>query len=180
VSTIETEFDTPAITPVPVAVGARNILALDIGTQCGWALKNGDARIRSGSVSFAAKARDAAGQRWLKFTAHLSALKREVGELHAIYYEEVMAHGTRENPNVIAAHVYGGFLAQLEIFCDVNRIRLIPVSVGTIKKSFTGNGRAKKEAVIAEARRRGFRPADDNEADSLAILHFAIGKETDQ
>jgi hypothetical protein len=177
VSTIETEFDAPAIVPVHVASGARNILALDIGTQCGWSLKNGDARVRSGSISFAARARDAAGQRWLKFTAHLSALKREVGELHAIYYEEVMAHGTRDNPNVIAAHVYGGFLAQLEIFCDVNRIRLVPVSVGTIKKSFTGNGRAKKEDMFAEARRRGFKPADDNEADSLAILHYAIERE---
>lgn len=176
-NSIVTEFDPIEAVAAPVSIGAINILALDLGTQLGWARRDVNGVIRSGSVSFHPRARDAAGQRWLRFSAHLSALKREVGELHAIYYEEVMAHGTRENPNVIAAHVYGGFLAQLEIFCDVNRIRLVPVSVSTIKKSFTGNGRAKKEDMFAEARRRGFRPADDNEADSLAILHFAIDKE---
>lgn len=173
-STIETEFDTPA---VPVVAGARNILALDLGTQLGWSTRDVNGNVRHGSISFHAKRTDGPGQRWLKFSAHLSALKRELGEIHVAYYEHVMAHGTKQFPNTIAAHVYGGFLAQLEIFCDVNRIRLEQASVTTVKKHWTGRGNAAKDDMVDEARRRGFKPVDDNAADSLAILHYAIERE---
>ena len=33
---------------------------------------------------------------------------------------------------------------------------------------------ADKEAMITAARARGFSPTDDNEADAIAILHWAI------
>jgi Holliday junction resolvasome RuvABC endonuclease subunit len=48
------------------------------------------------------------------------------------------------------------------------------VPVGSIKKHATGKGNASKEMMIAAAKARGFRPADDNEADALAILHWVI------
>jgi len=48
------------------------------------------------------------------------------------------------------------------------------VPVGTIKRHVTGKGNADKEAVIDAVRRLGFAPADDNEADALALLHWAI------
>ena len=47
------------------------------------------------------------------------------------------------------------------------------VPVGTIKRFATGKGNAGKEAVIAAMRARGFAPADDNEADALALLLWA-------
>ncbi|MDH1428274.1 hypothetical protein N5J23_17280 [Comamonas aquatica] len=46
--------------------------------------------------------------------------------------------------------------------------------VGTIKKHATGKGNAGKEDVIAAMRARGHAPADDNEADALALLHWAV------
>ena len=46
--------------------------------------------------------------------------------------------------------------------------------MGTIKRHVTGQGNADKQAVIAAVRARGFAPADDNEADALAILLWAI------
>ena len=49
--------------------------------------------------------------------------------------------------------------------------------VGTIKRFIAGKGNADKAAVIAAVRDRGFVPADDNEADAIAILLWAI--ETD-
>ncbi|WP_109477680.1 polynucleotidyl transferase [Paraburkholderia sp. C35] len=170
-----TEFDVPT---VEVAQDTLCILALDLGTQLGWSTRDANGRVRHGSISFHPRKTDAAGQRWLRFSAHLSSLKREVGgEFHVAYYENVMAHGTREHPNVVAAHVYGGFLACLEVFCDINRIRLEPVSVTSVKKSWTGRGNCNKDAMVDEARRRGFKVVDDNAADSLAILHYAIAKE---
>jgi hypothetical protein len=48
------------------------------------------------------------------------------------------------------------------------------VPVGTIKRHATGRGNAPKEAMIASARARGYCPADDNEADAIAILHWAL------
>ena len=38
----------------------------------------------------------------------------------------------------------------------------------------TGKGNADKQAMIAAMRERGFEPADDNEADAIAILLWAI------
>ena len=46
--------------------------------------------------------------------------------------------------------------------------------VGTIKRFATGKGNADKAAVIDAMRARGFAPRDDNEADALAILIWAI------
>ena len=46
--------------------------------------------------------------------------------------------------------------------------------VGTIKRHVTGKGNAGKATVIAAIRARGFDPADDNEADAIAILLWAI------
>jgi Holliday junction resolvasome RuvABC endonuclease subunit len=56
-------------------------------------------------------------------------------------------------------------------------LRGIPSSgtpVGTIKRHATGKGNADKAAMIAAVRARGFNPADDNEADAIAILLWAI------
>jgi Holliday junction resolvasome RuvABC endonuclease subunit len=48
------------------------------------------------------------------------------------------------------------------------------VPVGTIKKHATGKGNANKAAMIAATKAKGFNPADDNEADAIAILLWAI------
>ena len=46
--------------------------------------------------------------------------------------------------------------------------------MGTIKRHSTGKGNANKDAMIAAALARGFSPADDNEADVIALLLWAI------
>jgi Holliday junction resolvasome RuvABC endonuclease subunit len=48
------------------------------------------------------------------------------------------------------------------------------VPVGTIKRHATGNGNASKEAVIEAVKAKGHNPADDNEADAIALLFWAI------
>src|SRR3546814_10184520 len=57
---------------------------------------------------------------------------------------------------------------------DRCRIQVLPVSVSTVKKAWTGWGDTSKDGMIAEARRRGFRPDSDNAADALAILNWAL------
>jgi Holliday junction resolvasome RuvABC endonuclease subunit len=73
-----------------------------------------------------------------------------------------------------AAHVHGGLLATLTAWCEQHSIPYQGVPVGTIKRHITGKGNADKQAVIAAVRGRGFSPADDNEADAIAILLWAI------
>ncbi len=43
-----------------------------------------------------------------------------------------------------------------------------------IKSHAIGKGNATKQAMIDAARARGFSPADDNEADAIAILLWAL------
>ncbi len=143
-----------------------NLLCIDIGTQTGWAIstRNG---IRSGTHSFSPRKGEGPGQRWLKFRAFLNQTANGQ-DLHAIYYEDVKRH-----VGVLAAHAYGGFLAVLQMWCDMNCVQLIPVGVGTIKKSWTGKGNADKDLMIATAKAKGFHPVDSNEADALALLDYA-------
>ena len=68
--------------------------------------------------------------------------------------------------------LYGG-LATLTAWCEQHGVPYQGVPVGTIKRYAAGKGNADKEAVIAAVRARGFSPADDNEADAIAILLWA-------
>jgi hypothetical protein len=145
-----------------------NILAIDIGTTTGWARCARDGKVASGSESFAPRRMEMAGQRWLKFRAFLNEQRIGAGEIHAIYYEDVKNHA-----GTLAAHVYGGFLACLEMWCASNNVPLRPVGVGVVKKHWTGKGNADKAAMCDTARAKGFRPKDSNEADALAILSLA-------
>ena len=150
-----------------------NILALDLGTKTGYALRRRDGTLRYGTEVFTPRASWTPGQKWQRYRAWLSkTIAEEAVDL--IVFEDVKAHGKGA---VLAAHAYGGFRAMLEMVADQHRVRLLPVGVGTIKKHWTGKGNANKDAMLAQAKARGFRPETDNDADALAILHWAVEQE---
>ena len=145
------------------------ILALDLGTITGWALRGGDGTANSGTVSFRPDRFEGGGMRYLRFKHWLTEVKSTAGGIDAVYLEEVRRHvGTN------AAHIYGGFLAHVTAWCEHHGIPYQGVPVGTIKRHVTGKGNAPKEAVIAAVEARGFAPADDNEADAIALLLWAV------
>lgn len=148
-----------------------SILALDLGTTTGWATHERDTlvSINSGTISFKPNRYQGGGMRFLLFKSWLTGMKAIMRGLDVIYFEEVRRHR-----GVDAAHIYGGFLANLSAWCEEHRIPYLGVPVGTIKKHATGKGNANKEAMIEAAIRRGHRPADDNEADALALLYWAM------
>jgi hypothetical protein len=150
-----------------VARGA--LLALDLGTATGRALRAPNGLITSGTVSFRASRYDGGGMRYLRFTNWLTELDQLSGPIAAIWHEEVRRHAGTD-----AAHVYGGLMATLTAWAELRGVPYAGVPVGTIKIHATGKGNAPKEAMIAAARARGFHPADDNEADAIAILHWAL------
>ena len=147
----------------------RCILALDLGTTTGWALRGFDGLITSGTASFKPGRYDGGGMRYLRFTNWLTELDRLSGPIATIWFEEVRRHAGTD-----AAHVYGGLMASLTSWGELRGIPYEGVAVGTIKRHATGKGNANKDAMIAAAQARGFSPADDNEADAIAILHWAI------
>lgn len=149
-----------------------NILALDLGTKLGWAIRGRDGRIMHGTEVFTPRASWSPGQRWLRARSFLADLITR-HQVHAIAYEDVKRHAGTD-----AAHAYGAFLCLVQMAADSHRATLMPVGVGTIKKHWTGKGNADKDAMIAQAKARGYRPADDNSADALAILSWAVDQET--
>ncbi len=148
---------------------STTILAIDLGTTTGWALRGSDGHITSGSESFRPQRFEGGGMRYLRFRRWISEIQESVSEIQFLYFEEVRRH-----VGVDAAHVYGGLLATLTAWCEHHQIPYQGVPVGTIKKHATGKGNAGKEDVIASVTARGHAPVDDNEADALALLHWAI------
>lgn len=147
-----------------------NILALDLGTKCGWALSL-DGQIVSGTWNLMAGRWDSAGMRFLKLIGKLDAVHGAT-PLDLIAYEEVRRHMSTD-----AAHAYGGYLAHVQAWADKQTpepVNYTSFPVGTIKKHATGKGNADKAAMVAAARKRGWNPADDNEADALWILDLAL------
>jgi len=147
------------------------ILALDLGTQTGWALSSQVRHITSGSENFKPQRFEGGGMRYLRFKRWLTEIKQTVDTLDCVYFEEVRRH-----VGVDAAHAYGGFLATLTAWCEHHQIPYQGVPVGTIKKHATGKGNAGKAEMIAAAKALGFAPVDDNHADALALLDWAMAQ----
>lgn len=139
------------------------LLALDLGTKCGWAT-NSNAGIQHGMQEFKNDRFSGGGMRFLKFEKWLNEIPRPT----QVVFEEVRRHAATD-----AAHVYGGLMAIVTKFCEQHGIPYQGVPVGTIKRAWTGKGNSKKDVMIAEAKKRGYKSVDDdNEADALALLHY--------
>jgi len=100
---------------------------------------------------------------------HRTILALDLGTTTGWAIEEVRRHAGTD-----AAHVFGGLLAVLTSWGELRGVPYQGVPVGTIKKFLTGQGNANKQAMIDAARKRGFSPVDDNEADAIAILLWAL------
>lgn len=151
-----------------------SILALDLGTSTGWAVRGPDGPITSGTVSFRNRRFEGGGMRYLRFKSWLSETNKIGEPFVAVWFEEVRRHMGTD-----AAHVYGGMMATLTAWCEANGIPYAGVPVGTIKKFATGKGNASKAMMVDAITERGYAPSDDNEADALAILLWALEENPD-
>lgn len=165
--------DEPMGAPSPegegLACSRPVIVCLDLGTTTGWALHSAHGVITSGTVNFKNDRWQGGGMRFLKFTRFLHELNAQAGPVRAVFFEEVRRH-----LGVDAAHAYGGFMAHLSAWCEQHDIAYEAVPVGTIKRHATGKGNAGKTQMIDAAKARGHLPADDNEADALALAYWVL------
>ena len=157
----------PPVTPTTTR--GPTILALDLGTTTGWAIRLGEDDITSGTLALRPSRFEGGGMRFLRFRGWLDEMQRVSGGIGRVVFEEVRAHAGTD-----AAHIYGGFLAHLTAWCEERRVPYEGVPVATIKRFATGRGNADKAAMMAAVTARGFAPADDNEADAIALLLWVM------
>ena len=146
-----------------------SILALDLGSTTGWAIRNDRCRILHGTAEFRPTRFEGGGMRYLRFERWLDETRKIAGGIDAVYFEEVRRHVEPTPPISTAASSQA---SPPGASSRASPTRASPV--GTIKRFATGKGNADKQTMIAAIRERGFEPADDNEADAIAILLWAI------
>jgi Holliday junction resolvasome RuvABC endonuclease subunit len=152
----------------------KTILNLDLGTTTGWALLSSSPagfNVLSGVWDFRPGRFDGAGLRYVRFRAQLIELLTST-PLDMVFFEEVRRHVGAD-----AARVYGALFGVVTALCEEHAIPYEGVPVGTIKKFWTGKGNASKGMMVAEAALRGYRVIDDNEADAIALAHYAHSRD---
>ena len=150
-----------------------NLLALDLATRTGWALRE-NGRLESGVETFDVKRGESAGMRYVKFNRWLEGLITPescsfLARVGLVVYEQPFV--MRSGP---AAEIALGFATRVQEFCARYGLEHTTVNGMTLKKWTTGKGNADKPAMLEAVARRWRRVDDHNEADAVALLHYAL------
>ena len=146
------------------------ILALDCGNKTGWA-RSGDrfgGPPTSSVQDFTPKPGELDGVRWSRFNDWLTRMLDTRPEL--VVYER-WTRGPGDAPKIRA-----GFITRVEERCDARGIERLEVSPAELKLWTTGKGNASKLQMISAVQHRGWSDKldlKDDEADALALLHYA-------
>ncbi len=142
------------------------ILALDIGTSCGWAALGDDDRVRSGTWDISVDRGQADGWRYVHLRRHL--VKLEGVELVAIEKTQWMQGA--------AIEVHAGITATIACWAAERGIEFMQVHNGTLKKFITGRGNAEKELVAEYVAKRFPEQLikTTDQSDALGVLLWAI------
>ena len=146
-----------------------NILAIDPGTKCGYAVSTNDKITASGTWNLKGGRYEGGGMRFVR-------LRKYIDEVHkAVTLERVVFEEVRRHMGTDAAHIYGGIVAVITAFCEEETIPYEGIPVGTIKKFATGKGNSNKEVMMEAARKKwpDLPLVDDNHADALWILELS-------
>ncbi|MBU0959206.1 MAG: hypothetical protein KKB31_04660 [Nanoarchaeota archaeon] len=143
-----------------------NILALDLATKTGWCFKK-DGKILSGTQDFSLRRGESHGLIFLRFRKWLAEFLIP-GEKVFVCHEQSHHRGGA------ATALLGGLIAETQAFAAEHGFEIMPVHSATLKKFATGSGRADKAVMIQKAKDQGYNPQDDNEADAIHLLRYAI------
>lgn len=142
-----------------------DILAIDPGTKCGYAILTDGAK-SSGVWDLSVHRYEGNGMRYVRLKKYLN----EIGKVDLIIFEEVRRHA-----GVLASHIYGGIVSHIMEYAETYKINYVSCPVGTLKKFATGKGNANKDAMIQACQEKlNVQPQDDNEADALWLLHWGM------
>lgn len=145
------------------------ILALDLAVATGWALRDEQGRLTSGVQSFPLRRGESPGMRFLRFRKWYREML-ELGTPLVVAFEAPLAGGRGFAMGVARELV--AFVLEGAAEYGIETTSIYP---STLKKHATGKGNSKKAAMIVAARARwGVDVTDDNEADALLVLAWAI------
>lgn len=140
------------------------ILALDPGTNCGFALLDGN-NIVSGTWDLSIHRDESRGMRLIRLRNKL----KEIGKVDIIVFEV-----SKNYMSTLGAEVAGEIRGLITTWAHDNKIEYQGINVSTIKKTATGKGNASKELMIQTANKIFNKNlTDDNEADALLLLDYA-------
>jgi hypothetical protein len=159
-----------------------NILALDLGTKTGWALRE-NGRIESGVQTFDVKRGESPGMRYVRFNRWLSE-SLPGGDLAGV---RLVCYEQTHNRGGSATEVAAGFATRVQEACAKAGIEHAAVHSATLKKWVTGSGRGNKDDMAAAVMAKGWLTQaktercydgklDDNEVDAVALLHYALSE----
>ncbi len=152
------------------------ILALDLGSNTGWAVSV-NAVIESGDQAFTIKkgrktiADDHPGEKFIQFQKWFRLMIRFY-KPETVAYEEVMGYGMRQ----YAMNMYSGFRGIMLANCAYYEIPVIAYTQPAIKKFATGKGNANKEKMIEAAAMKWPSVAfgSHDEVDARFVLEMAL------
>lgn len=151
---------------------ALPVLALDLGTACGYALRTAGG-VASSTLDLTQRTRDTRGARLMRFWRFLWDVQRST-PLALIAYEQV---GHMGQGQVMAAHAYGQFEGVLMLFASRAEITLKSVATSTLKKAITGKGSwpkgEGKPRMMEAIRALGYTPDSQDECDALCVMEWA-------
>lgn len=150
-----------------------NVLALDLAITTGWALMV-DGELSSGIQAFVLTRDEPRGLRYVRFTRWLAsvALHPSAGtpRIGLLVYEGAHHRGRA------ATEIALGLAAHVQGFGAAHGIETATVHTATLKKFVTGDGHAKKPAMIAAVNQRWKAVTDEDEADAIAVLYHALAE----
>jgi len=143
------------------------ILAIDPGTNCGFALLDGS-NIISGIWDISVKRDESRGMRLIRLRNKLN----EIGKIDLLVFEVSKSHMSS-----LAAEVAGEIRGLITTYCLDNNIDYQGVHYSLIKKFATGKGNANKKMMV-EAAEKKFSKTNliHDEADALLLLDYVRGE----
>jgi crossover junction endodeoxyribonuclease RuvC len=156
------------------------ILALDLGTATGWALRV-DGRLESGVEDFALVRGESPGMRYVNFNRWLSLVTAPIldaagdGRLGLLAYEQAHHRGGA------ATEVLAGLTTRVQEYCARFQLNHVAVHTASLKKWVTGKGNADKAMMAHAIHRRGWLPAAESartadELDAIGLLYYVEAK----
>lgn len=166
-------------------IAGLTVLAIDPGASLGYALMQRNGVCEHGVHRWPSTPK---GMKWRALVGLLSRIQRDAyGPIDAIYFE----YSTwKRHPLAMLDH--GGFVALLEYWAEMAGFAApIGVAPSVIRKHVTGSGRTAKlpkgmeetdgqrrdrvkGPVIAAVNRMGFEVTNDDQADAIALLDYAL------
>lgn len=144
------------------------ILSLDLATSTGWASYD-NGKVDIGTADFSLKRGESPGMRFLRCRSWLREMLQLFDfKIDLITYEQ--PHQRGGHPTQVAM----GLVAEVLSFAAENKIETTSYHSTQLKKWATGKGNASKEEMVEEAKKRKYLVGNDDEADAVLMLEYAL------